>query len=88
MSPYRNLRPASVYTWVWCLRHISVFDGSGIHWSELLHLPYFDISHSIIDEAMHNLFLGLIKEHFDRILGIHLVKAEEAPILQIDFSMS
>ena len=40
-----------------------------IQWSELLHLPYFDPSSSIIVDAMHNLFLGLVWEHFD-ILGI------------------
>jgi hypothetical protein len=37
---------------------------------------------------MHNLFLGFIKEHFDRIPGICVVKAEEAPIVQINFSTS
>jgi hypothetical protein len=40
----------------------------------------------IVVDAMHNLFLGLIKEHFDGILGIRLSKAEEAPALEVEFS--
>lgn len=43
--------------------------NSGIRWSELLRLPYFDPSRFVVVDAMHNLFLGLIQEHFD-ILGI------------------
>ena len=40
-----------------------------IWWFELLHLPYFDPSSFVVIDAMHNLFLGLVWEHFD-ILGI------------------
>ena len=43
--------------------------ATGIRWSELLRLPYFDPSSSVVVDAMHNLFLGLVREHFD-ILGI------------------
>jgi hypothetical protein len=64
------------------------FDGSGVRWSELLHLPHFDMSRCIVVDAMHNLFLGLIKEYFDGILGIRLLKAEEVPVITIKFSMS
>ena len=39
--------------------------ATGIQWSELLHLLYFDPSSSVIVDAMHNLFLGLVQEHFD-----------------------
>ena len=42
---------------------------TGIRWSELYRLPYFDPSRFVVIDAMHNLFLGLIQEHFD-ILGI------------------
>jgi hypothetical protein len=42
---------------------------TGIRWSELYRLPYFDPSRFVVVDAMHNLFLGLIQEHFD-ILGI------------------
>jgi hypothetical protein len=47
-----------------------VFDESGLHWLELLCLPYFDVTQFVVIDAMHNLFLGLIKEHFENILGI------------------
>lgn len=46
------------------------FNNTGVRWSELLHLPYFDITHCVTVDPMHNLFLGLIKEHFNGILGI------------------
>ncbi|KJA18107.1 hypothetical protein HYPSUDRAFT_107459, partial [Hypholoma sublateritium FD-334 SS-4] len=42
----------------------TIFKETGIRWSELLRLPYFDPSRFVVIDAMHNLFLGLIKEHF------------------------
>ena len=59
---------------------------SGICWSELLHLPYFDIVQCVVVDAMHNLFLGLIKEHFTGILGIGLPRIQEDPVLSVEFS--
>ena len=35
-----------------------VIHNSGIRWSELLRLPYFDASRFVVVDAMHNLFLG------------------------------
>ena len=49
--------------------------ATGIRWSELLRLPYFDPSCSVVVDAMHNLFLGLVQEHFD-ILGIQQNKTD------------
>ncbi|KAF8505256.1 hypothetical protein BU17DRAFT_9468, partial [Hysterangium stoloniferum] len=49
---------------------LNEFNKTGVRWSELLHLPYFDIARCIVVDSMHNLFLGLIKEHFSGILGI------------------
>ncbi|KAF8509298.1 hypothetical protein BU17DRAFT_28859, partial [Hysterangium stoloniferum] len=46
------------------------FNKTGVRWSELLRLPYFDIACCVVVDSMHNLFLGLIKEHFSGILGI------------------
>lgn len=46
-----------------------VDDSSGIRWTELLRLPYFDPTTFVVVDPMHNLFLGLIKEHFQGILG-------------------
>ena len=37
-------------------------------------------------DAMHNLFLGLIKEHFTSILGIGSLRIQEDPVLSTKFS--
>lgn len=53
----------------------------GIRWSSLLRLPYFDIVRFVVVDGMHNLFLGIIKDHFRQILGLdhagQLVRDEE-----------
>ena len=64
-----------------------LFKQSGIRWSELLRLPYFDIIQCVVVDAMHNLFLGLIKEHFIGILGIGLPRIQESKIFSIKFSV-
>ena len=65
----------------------SQFEKYGIRWSELLRLPYFDIVRCVVVDAMHNLFLGLIKEHLTGILGISLQSRKpEAPAISISFS--
>lgn len=51
------------------------FTSSGVKWLELFHLPYF--AHFVVIDAMHNLILGLINEHFKNILGIWLDKDKE-----------
>jgi hypothetical protein len=48
-----------------------IVHNTGIRWSELFRLPYFDTSCFVVIDAMHNLFLGLVQEHFN-ILGIRL----------------
>jgi hypothetical protein len=50
-------------------RH-SIAQASGIRWSELYRLPYWDPTRQVVIDIMHNLFLGLIKRHFLVILGI------------------
>lgn len=60
-------------------------DKTGVRWSELLRLPYFDISRCVVVDPMHNLFLGLIKEHFNGILGINISKPKhEKPAIVIN----
>ena len=59
------------------LEQDAVFASSGVTWSALLRLPYFDPTRFVVIDAMHNLFLGLIKEHFQNILGIGLDKDKE-----------
>lgn len=56
------------------------FDSSGMRYSILHELPYFDPTRFVVVEPMHNLFLGLIKEHFQGILGTESL--ESAPRLQ------
>ncbi|KAG5715117.1 hypothetical protein E4T56_gene17600, partial [Termitomyces sp. T112] len=46
-----------------------IVNSSGVRWTELLRLPYYKQSSSLVVDVMHNLFLGLIKEHFRSILG-------------------
>jgi len=64
-----------------------LFKQSGIRWSELLRLPYFDIVQCVVVDAMHNLFLGLIKEHFTSILGIGSGRILEDPVFSVTFSV-
>jgi Transposase family tnp2 len=63
-----------------------IFDEAGLRWSELLRLPYFDLARFVVVDAMHNLFLGLIKEHFQGILGIGAWKDKDEMALSIKFS--
>ena len=65
-----------------------LFKQSGIRCSELLRLPYFDIVQCVVVDAMHNLFLGLIKEHFTGILGIGSSRIQEDPVLSVKFSVA
>ncbi len=51
---------------------------TGVRWSVLHRLPYFDPSRFVVVDAMHNLFLGLIQEHFE-LLGIRLNDKEKDP---------
>ena len=41
-----------------------LFKETGIRWSELLRLPYWDPTHFMVVDGMHNPFLGLVQFHF------------------------
>jgi hypothetical protein len=43
---------------------------SGIRFSKLLHLPYWDPTRQVVVNIMHNLFLGITKRHFTKVLGM------------------
>lgn len=43
---------------------------SGIRWSELLRLPYWDPTRYAVVDAMHNLFLGDLKRHLEFAWGM------------------
>ena len=59
------------------------FNKAGVRWSELLRLPYFDIARCVVVDSMHNLFLGLIKEHFTGILGITPTSYQENAVIPL-----
>ena len=69
------------------LEQDAAFASSGVKWSELLCLPYFDPTRFVVIDAMHNLFLSLINEHFQNILGIRLNKDKEqnSPVIHMNF---
>jgi hypothetical protein len=48
------------------------FAQTGIRWSELLRLPYWDPTCMVVVNAMHNLFLCLVKFHICTVLGINV----------------
>lgn len=41
-----------------------VFKETGVRWSELLRLPYWDPTRFLVINGMHNLFLGIVQHHF------------------------
>lgn len=59
------------------------FNKTGVRWSELARLSYFNMVHCVIVDSMHNLFLGLIKEHFTAILGIGRKASTEKPVISV-----
>ena len=50
-----------------------IFQATGVRWSVLLDLPYWDPTKHVVVDAMHNLFLNLVKHHCCEILQIDLV---------------
>ncbi|KAJ7188213.1 hypothetical protein C8R46DRAFT_878083 [Mycena filopes] len=55
------------------------FNRSGVRWTEFLRLPYFDLPKMLVIDSMHNLFLGLLKEHFRNILGFRPTSSPPTP---------
>jgi hypothetical protein len=49
-----------------------IYKETGVRWSELLRLPYFDPTRMVVVDGMHNLFLGIIRHHFRVILGMDI----------------
>ncbi|KAJ3553937.1 hypothetical protein NP233_g12530 [Leucocoprinus birnbaumii] len=59
-----------------------LYKQHGIRWSELLRLRYWDPTRYIVVDGMHNLFLGLVKHHFQIIIGID---SDDASHEEFDF---
>lgn len=66
-----------------------IFDRTGLRWSELLRLPYFDITRCVVVDSMHNLFLGILKEHYETILGTKQSESlyREPPVIALDINV-
>ncbi len=47
-----------------------IFKKTGVRWSELLRLTYWDPTRSIVVDGMHNLFLNLVKYHMETVVGL------------------
>lgn len=47
-----------------------IFEEFGIRWSEMLRLPYWDPTRYTVVDAMHNLYLGELKHHCEKVFGI------------------
>lgn len=63
----------------------ALFNRSGMRWSELLRLPYFDISRYVVVDAMHNLFLGLVHTHFEDVLGFKNKKTQPQAVVSLGY---
>lgn len=50
-----------------------ILDAKGARWSELLRLPYWDPTKFVVVDGMHNLFLGLVRFHMNKVLGMNLL---------------
>ena len=60
-----------------------IFEETGVRWSELLRLPYWDpIMFTVID-TMHNHYLGLLKTHCRDIWGMSIDVADGTAIEQV-----
>ncbi|PPQ87389.1 hypothetical protein CVT25_008293 [Psilocybe cyanescens] len=58
---------------------VEIVQQTGIQYSELHHLPYFEPSCFVVVDAMHNIFLGLVQEHYDNttpVLNINIPVTE------------
>ncbi len=81
-------RSAKQYRRAGADRGEKIVEQTGVRWSELLRLPYFDPARSVVIDPMHNLLLGLIHEHFTGVLGLSLPvdKNQNPPVLRLSLS--
>jgi Transposase family tnp2 len=83
-------RSAKLYRRAGVEHRQKLVDKTGVRWSELLRLPYFDPAQFVVVDPMHNLLLGLIHEHFTGVLGLSLPadKDQNPPVLRLPLSDS
>lgn len=56
-----------------------IFQRSGVRWSALWKLDYWNPLHMTVVDTMHALFLGLAKFHYDYVLGINETLSKNGP---------
>ncbi|PPQ74877.1 hypothetical protein CVT26_011473 [Gymnopilus dilepis] len=61
------------------------FRQNGIRCSELKRLPYFNMVDCVVVDPAHNLFLGLVNEHFTNVLGIRIQSFQENSVMELKF---
>lgn len=49
-----------------------IYQETGVRWSPLWDLPYWDPIKYVVIDGMHNLLLGLVKHHFREVLGMEI----------------
>ena len=47
----------------------ALYKKHGVRWSELLRLSYWDPVNWVVVDGMHNLFLGIVRHHFQVVIG-------------------
>jgi hypothetical protein len=55
-----------------------VYKETGVRWSPLWDLPYWDPTKYVVVDGMHNLFLGLVKYHFREVLGMEILDSKSS----------
>lgn len=54
-----------------------IFKETGVRWSELLRLPYWNPTRFLVIDGMHNLFLGLVQHHFRDLIVVDKLANQE-----------
>ncbi len=60
-----------------------IFDVTGLRWSELLRLDYWDPTRFALIDTMHNLFLGELRHHVMEVFRLDVVAAKKVPKRQL-----
>ncbi|KAJ3567228.1 hypothetical protein NP233_g6497 [Leucocoprinus birnbaumii] len=63
----------------------SIFDETGVRWSEMLRLPYWDPMSYIVIDTMHCFYLGLFRRHVMEVWGMS-VRTPDGEGLSFDTS--
>ena len=58
----------------------TLFNQTGVRWSEFWRLPYFNPIKQVVVDGMHTLFLGLVEYHIRQVLGINDHEVAEEPV--------